>query len=380
MRDLRILCAITLAHFTVMGIYLSALPLFVTDSLGGSRAAIGVAVGSFFISALLFRPPVGRALDTWGRRPFLILAPAVVAATSLALLGAGSVGAVIGLRFLQGIAGATFYIAAVTIATDLAPQERRAEVITVFSLFLYGGIAAGPAVGEYLVRGGHFDRAWVIAAAIAVGASLAGWLLPETGGSADKSERPLRFLHPASVSPGLVLMFAATGYASITSFSPLYARAVGLGSSGVLYALFAVSVVVVRLTTRKLADRRGRVAVAFPGTVATAVGMALLAIARPVTAYVGVALYAAGFALIFPALMALVADRVPDSERGEALGSFTAFFDVGAGAGSYAVGALAGAFGFSAAFGVPAALCLVGVAILSRSRGERGRTTSARAV
>jgi MFS family permease len=247
-------------------------------------------------------------------------------------------------------------------------------------LFLYGGIAAGPAVGEYLVRGGHFDRAWIIAAAIAMGASLAGWLLPETGGSADKTERPLRFLHPASVSPGLVLMFAATGYASITSFSPLYARAVGLGSSGVLYALFAVSVVVVRLTTRKLADRRGRVAVAFPGTVATAVGMALLAIARPVTAYVGVALYAAGFALIFPALMALVADRVPDSERGEALGSFTAFFDVGAGAGSYAVGALAGAFGFSAAFGVPAALCLVGVAILSRSRGERGRTTSARVV
>jgi MFS family permease len=376
MRDLKVLCAITLAHFTVMGIYLSALPLFVTDALGGSRAAVGVAVGSFFISALVFRPPVGRALDTWGRRPFLIAAPAVVAVSSFGLLVADSIAGVIALRFFQGIAGATFYIAAVTIATDLAPQERRAEVITIFSLFLYGGIAAGPAVGEYLVRGGNFDRAWIVAGILAIGASLAGLLLPETGDSGEKTARPLRFLHPASVSPGLVLMFAATGYASITSFSPLYARAVGIGSSGTLYLLFAASIVVVRLATRTLADRRGRIAVAFPGTVAAAAGMACLAVAQPVTAYIGVALYASGFALIFPALMALTADRVPDAERGEAMGSFTAFFDVGAGAGSYAVGALAAAFGFSVAFGVPAALCVVGIVILGRSRAQQGRTTS----
>ena len=370
MRDLRVLCAITLAHFTVMGIFLSGLPLYVTDGLGGSRAAVGVAVGSFFVSALLFRPPVGRALDTWGRRPFVIAAPALIAVTSVALLGLDSLPAVVALRFVQGFAGATFYIAAVTIATDLAPAERRAEVITVFSLFLYGGIAVGPALGEYLVRGGNFDRAWVAAAVLAAVATGSAFLLPETGGGAERSQRPLRFLHPASISPGLVLLFAATGYASITSFSPLYARAVGLDNSGALYLLFAISIVVVRLTTRKLADKKGRLAVAFPGTIAAAVGMALLAFLQPVTAYAGVAIYAAGFALIFPALMALTADQVDDAERGEALGSFTAFFDVGAGLGSYGVGALANAYGFDIAFGVPAVLCALGVAVLMRLRAS----------
>lgn len=367
----------TLAHFTVMGIYLSALPLFVTDSLHGSRAAVGLSVGSFFVSALLFRPPIGRALDAWGRRPFVVAAPALVAATSFALLAATSIPAVIALRFLQGFAGAAFYTAAVTIAMDLAPKERRAEIITVFSLFLYGGIAAGPAVGEYLVRNDSFDRAWIVAGILAVGAAMSACLLPETRVTSERIDRPLRFLHPASISPGLVLMFAATGYASITSFSPLYARQIGLGSSGGLYAVFAVSIVVVRLATRKLADRKGRLAVAGPGTVAAAVGMALVAVARPLTAYVGVALYAAGFALIFPALMALTADRVGDAERGEALGSFTAFFDAGAGAGSYLVGALAGAFGFSLAFAVPAALCAFGIWVLSRTREEEARTTIA---
>jgi MFS family permease len=370
MRNLRVLCGVTLAHFTVMGIFLAGLPLYVTDGLGGSRAAVGVAVGSFFVSALLFRPPVGRALDTWGRRPFVIAAPALIALTSFALVFASTLPAVVALRFLQGFGGATFYIAAVTIATDLAPAERRAEVITIFSLFLYGGIAAGPALGEYLVRGGSFDRAWILAGSLGVLASVAATLLPETGRSADKSDRPLRFLHPASISPGTVLLLTAVGYAAITSFSPLYAREVGLANSGVLYLLFAISIVMVRLTTRKLADTKGRLAVAFPGTIAAAVGMGLLALVRPWGAYLGVAIYASGFALIFPALMALTADRVPDAERGEALGSFTAFFDVGAGLGSYGVGALASEYGFDVAYGVPALLCVAGVVVLVRLRAS----------
>lgn len=379
MRDLRILCAVTLAHFTVMGIYLSALPLYVTDVLDGSRAAVGTSVGSFFISALLFRPPIGRALDRWGRRPFVIAAPGLIAVTSFALIAADSLPSVIALRFLQGFAGAAFYTAAVTIATDLAPKERRAEIITVFSLFLYGGIAAGPAIGEFLVRGGRFDRAWIAAGVVAVVASVSAGLLRETRVAGERIDRPLRFLHPASISPGLVLMFAATGYASITSFSPLYARQIGLAGSGALYAVFAVAILTVRLATRKVADRKGRLAVARPGMISGACGMALLAIAHPVTAFIGVALYAAGFALIFPALMALTADRVEDAERGEALGSFTAFFDVGAGAGSYAVGALAGAFGFSVAFTVTAAMCLLGLGVLGRTQEQESRTTHASA-
>lgn len=365
----------TLAHFSVMGIFLSALPLYVTDELGGSRATVGMAVGSFFLSALLFRPLVGRALDTWGRKPFLLAAPTLIAATSFGLLAASSLPLVIVLRFLQGFGGATFYIAAVTIATDLAPVHRRAEVITVFSLFLYGGIAAGPAIGEYLVRGGDFDRAWIVAATLSVVAACAGGLIRETFRGGTRERRRLRFLHPASITPGVVLLFAATGYAAITSFSPIYARSIGMGGSSGLYAVFAVSILLVRLATRKMADRRGRYAVAYPGTVAAAAGMGLLAISSPLTAYAGVALFAAGFALIFPALMALTADRVPDDERGEALGSFTAFFDVGAGAGSYMVGAFAEAFGFSVAFAVPAMLCVVGITILSRTRDDRARTS-----
>jgi MFS family permease len=145
-----------------------------------------------------------------------------------------------------------------------------------------------------------------------------------------------------------------------------------MASSGGLYATFAITILSVRLLSRRLADQRGRVVIAAPGLVAGCLGLSLLAAIRaPMAAFVGVACFGAGFALIFPALMALTIDRAPDSERGEAQGSFTAFFDIGAGIGSYAVGVLANAFGFGVAYALPAAMCATGAALLGARSATR---------
>ncbi|HEX7169045.1 MAG TPA: MFS transporter, partial [Acidimicrobiales bacterium] len=104
--------------------------------------------------------------------------------------------------------------------------------------------------------------------------------------------------------------------------------------------------------------------------------------ARPVAAFVGVALFGAGHALIFPALMAHTVDLVPDNERGEALGSFTACFDIGASTGGYLVGFVADQAGFRAAWATPGALCLVGLVVLlvAVRPGERRGTSSGAAL
>jgi MFS family permease len=365
------LCAATLAHFLVMGIFLSALPLFVTDELGGSRAAVGASVGSFFVAALLFRPSIGRGMDRRGRKPFLVGAPLLVLATSLCLIPTTSLGVVVAIRFVQGLAGAAFYTAAATVATDLAPEGRRAEIITLFSLFLYGGLALGPAIGERLADG-SFTRVWLVAAlaaAVAAGATLS---VGETRPVGSVTGHRRFALHPSAIAPGVVLLCAAAGYSAITSFSPLYARTIDLASSEGLYGTFAITIIGVRVAARRMADNLGRTRVAFPGLVAAAAGLASLALFRSeLSAYAGVALYGGGFALIFPALMALTVDRTIEAERGEALGSFTAFFDLGAGIGSYAVGWIAGAYGFGWGFGLPCALCIFGATAALRL----GRTT-----
>ena len=62
---------------------------------------------------------------------------------------------------------------------------------------------------------------------------------------------------------------------------------------------------------------------------------------------------------------AFTVDRVEEHERGEALGSFTAFNDIGSGGGAYLIGAIADAAGFGAAYATPAVLCAAGAVLLA---------------
>ena len=381
-----LLCGCTFFHFLSMGVFLSGLPLFVSRELGGSKAAVGFAVGCFSLTAVVARPWVGRRIDRFGRAWFLRLAPVLVAVTALGLLAADVLGAVIALRLLQGLSAAAFYTGAATVATDLAPEEQRAEYIARFSLFLYAGFATGPALGEFLIEAKTYSWAWLAAAGAAVVAASIAAVLPETKPAEDDDApaRPVtkrRWIHPAAIGPGMVLLTIAVGYTAISSFAPLYARSIGMGSSGGLYVTFALTILFVRLVSGKLADRFGRTAVALPGCISGAVGMLLIAaIPEPLVAYAGVAFFGAGHALIFPALMAHTVDQVPDYERGEALGSFTACFDVGASTGGYLVGYVADQAGFRAAWATPGIICLVGVVILLtvvRPTERRGSGTRA---
>jgi MFS family permease len=363
-----------------MGMYLAALPLYVSGELGGSRAAVGLAVGAFSISAVVSRPWVGRRVDRLGRRVFIIGAPVLIAMTAFTLFAATMLLAVVAVRLVQGLAGSAYYTSAATMATDLSPDDRRAHFIARFSLFLYGGFATGPALAEWLIATRGFGWAWTVSAASAlIGAAIA-WQLPETRPEKDDAPAPhRRWVHPAAVGPGLVLLTIAVGYTSISAFTPLYARQIGMRSSGPLFVTFALTVLVVRLGSGRLADRFGRVVVASPGLVMGIVGMTLLAfVPRPGAAFVGIAAFAACHALAFPALLALTIDAVPDGERGEALGSFTACFDVGAAAGGYAVGWIADQAGFRSGWLTAAAMCAVGLAVLMKI-GHRVRAEAAAA-
>ena len=360
------LCAATFFHFLAMGVFLSGLPLFVSEELRGSKAAVGLAIGAFSVTAVLTRPFIGRRVDRFGRVWFLRGAPVLVGVSAVALLGARSLPVVIAIRMLQGVAGSSFYTAAATVTTDMALSDSRASYISRFSLFLYAGFAAGPAVGEALIQARGYSTAWLVSlAASAVAVSIV-WFVPETK-PADLSDEPVvktrRLVHPAAVGPGLVLLTVAVGYTAISSFLPLYSRSIGMGSSGGLYATFAMTILVVRLISGRLADRLGNAKVALPGLFSGAAGMALLAtVPSPAAAYVGVALFGTAHALVFPALMSMTVDRVDDRERGEALGSFTACFDLGAAFGGYLVGFIADQAGYRAAWAMPGVVCLLGAA------------------
>ena len=102
-----------------------------------------------------------------------------------------------------------------------------------------------------------------------------------------------------------------------------------------MFGAFATMVVLTRLVGGDLPDRVGPARVAIAAALAEALGLATIAVAHSLpVALAGALAMGAAFSLLYPSLSLIVVDRVPETRRGAALGTFTAFFDAGVGLGA----------------------------------------------
>lgn len=365
-----LLCFSTLGIYVAQGLLYPGLPLYLTRELGTSKAIAGLIMTSTSLSAIAARPWAGAFIDRRGRRPLILAGPAVIILTTLALLQFHNVWWVLAMRLTQGVGGAMGYSSSAAMAADLAPPAQRTRYLARFGTFFYIGFAVGPWLAEWLIGRSGFSAVWLMVAACAGGGMVIASFLPETAPPKDAAaagQAPAalalkkRLFHPAAVGPGVVLFCVGVGWTALSAFLALYARQIGMGSSGPLFLTLSITVLCTRALAGSLADRLGKATVLYPSVIAVVAGMALLAAwQRPGAAYLGVVLFGGGFSGLFPVLFAAVVDRAPDGERGAAMGSFNVFFDIGSPIGGYGVGQLIDWGGFGLGFGAMAGLAVVG--------------------
>ncbi|MEU7826116.1 MFS transporter [Catellatospora sp. NPDC049133] len=407
---------ITFLTWLPAGLYTAPLVLLLLEhglSLG-EIAAIGAVYG---ISVMALELPTGGLSDVLGRRPVLV-ASAAAGLAGLALLGlTEAVWLLVLSAVLRGVARAlssgpaeAWYVDAVHAAegsdADLGPGLAR------------GAVAASAALGIGVLAGGVIPFAWPGAASqgsgLAVPVLLAAvgelalllvvvFAMPEARGPRPEFGAVLRGV-PATVTAGLrlagrdhvlvrVLVVAAatgTGLAVIELLTPAWMAVLSGGASrGVLaYALVAAvgfaadaagSALGVPLT--RWLGSPGRAACA--GSVLAALGLAGLAGTAALSGWLGMVAAGAAYLLMFLGLGAAVApvgrllhDRVEAAERATVLSVQSLLLQLGAAAGSVALGALAAAYGPGPAF-AGAGLLLAAAALtlwgLPRRRSVRAR-------
>jgi MFS family permease len=373
-RPFVLLTATGLAFFAAGGMVLPAASPYAIEVLGADAIGAGVAVGAFALAALAMRPVVGWASDRYGRRPLLIGGAMLTVVALLAHLAASTLPAFIAVRGAFGIAEAFFFVSVLAAASDLAPPDRRGEALNLASLSLYLGLAFGPPLGEIALGAGGYTAVWVLAAALAGVATVLSLTLPETA-PAVLSRGTLRvrtrLIHPAAVFPGLIVGCGAFGMAGFLAFLPLYARQVGLDGAALPLAVYALIVVGLRITFAKLPDQVGAARLSGAALVVAALGLVMtVAVATPAGLVLGTAVYAAGVAFMFPALLSLAVSRVDETERGIAVGTTTVFLDASFGIAPALLGGLAISWGFGGAFLVGAAVAAAGAAMLVARRGS----------
>jgi MFS family permease len=198
-------------------------------------------------------------------------------------------------------------------------------------------------LGEWVRASWGFQPAWATAASLCVLAAIIGAQIPEDKPTFDPDAPPptSRWFHPAAIRPGIVLALSACGYAGFAAFVPLYIKEVGLGSAGGVFAEYAVAVLAVRVFAARLPDRIGSIRGASIAMVLQAIGLGAMAVfASAVGLYASTLVFAMGTSLLYPSLFPLVVDRAPDSERSQAVATFTLFFDIAQGLGAAFLGLL----------------------------------------
>ena len=323
-----------LGYFVSFAMLLPTLPRYVSGVLGGSSTEVGLVVGSFGISAAFVRPILGRLGDVYGRRILLVAGAFLTGVTSLLYPVWESIPILIGLRLITGIAESGAFVGAATASQDLAPDDRRGEAASYFSLSIYVGLGIGPILGEWLFARSGFDAVVQASFAISVVSAALGFAVPAKPPVIERpagSKDTRSFLHPAAIVPGITFVASLIGVVGFSTFIAIYVDDLtnGTTNSALVFLTYASVIVFFRLFFASAPDRLG----ARRGTVLAlsfiAAGLVIMGLwASLVGVYVGAIVMAVGVAFNYPALFLFVMSGTEPHERSHSVASFGFFFDV----------------------------------------------------
>jgi MFS family permease len=364
--------AVTFCGLLAVGSVLPVLPRYIHGPLGHGDLAVGVVIGAYAVTGLLMRPVAGRLADTRGRKPTVLVGTVLVALSGLIYLPSVGLAGLIFARLLLGAGEGAVYTAGSAWIVDLAPPERRGRVLGLYGLAVWGGLSVGPLLGELLLDLGGYTAVWIFAAAMPVVGSLIALSARDPFVPLEQAE-PHPLIAPEAVGPGFAIALASIGYAAVATFIVLHLEARGIGNGATVFGAFAAMIVLTRLVLGDLPDRVGAAPVAVVATLGEAAGLVLIAVAQtlPVALAGGVAMGAA-FSLLNPSLMLIALGRVSQQARGAAMGTYTAFFDLGVGLGAPLAGLVAALAGYEAAFFFAAAVCVASALLVLLQLRPRG--------
>ncbi len=330
------------AQFTfimVFYILIPTLPIYLSRS-GANGIEIGVLIGIFFVSSLVFRPFVGKALQKIPEKTFMIAGALLFALTSFAYLLAPPFWPFLIVRAFQGIALAFFHTASLTLIANISPKAHWGQSFSYFLLASNFSLALAPPVGMFIINQFSFSVLFLVCS----GASLC--CLCISGKLGRTQVAPLEdsptgqnfFLRSKAVPPSIISFFNMIVWGALTAFFPLYAVNHGVADPGLFFTTIAIMLFVCRAFGGKILDLCSKERM-IPFLITTyVISMAILAFSKNLPMFILVAvIFGIGNALLTPVVMAYALDST-GSSPGPVVGTYTAISDLGLGLGPVIMG------------------------------------------
>jgi len=350
------LYGLTLLYFSANAILNVILPLQ-GQSLGATNATIGIIMGAYLFTTMLFRPWAGLLIQKYG--PIRVLRT-ILAVNGLALLlytFTGLEGYFIA-RMLQGVCTAFFSMALQLGIIDALPDEDRSQGISMYSLCASMPGVIGPllALGMWQTGDLHIFTASMIAIAVLTGAvgysaKMDKKTAEPAAGSTKQGVTMMNSFGQLVRNPHLfkcsVLMLAASlVFGAVTTFIPLYAALVQGGNAAVYLMLQAATVVLARFLCRKSIPSDGKWHSLFVMGIMLLLSVSAFCVSFAMTGgmlffYTGAVLMGVAQALLYPTLTTYLTFVLPQASRNVLVGLFIAMADLGVSLGGMVMGPIA---------------------------------------
>jgi len=370
-RSLLALFIAGLCFWTSITTLLPTLPLYI-ESLGGTTQQIGWVMGAFALGLLPSRFWFGPLADRKSRKLVLLIGTMVGTIAPLGYLFAESIPLMLSLRAFHGISVAGFTIGYSALVADIAPVERRGEVIGYMSLVAPIGMAIGPAVGGTMQAMVGYDPIFLSSSGFAFLAFLGICQVwepqrdqPPKAASTSLLEKGLWYFKmlwsPPIRIPAFVMLMVGLIFGTLLTFLPLAVKESGLNfNAGLFYSTAAIASFLIRIPTGRASDRYGRGLFITGGLICYFLAMLLLS----QTTHSNIILLAAllegmGAGVVLPMMITLITDRCLPEQRGQFFSLCLTGFDLGIALAGPIFGIFAEQFGYPVMFALDAGLALI---------------------
>ncbi len=375
----------------------TVLPLLATDVFGltGFVSALTFVV-AFGVAKAFTNLAAGALADRFGRKPVLVVGWLVGLPVPILIILAPSWAWIVVANLLLGVNQGLTWSTTVVMKIDLVGPVRRGLATGINEAAGYGAIAltalvTGWIAAEYGLRPGPFLLGLAYAC-LGLGATVL--FVRETRGHVEHEQAMGE--HPETLRWRDVFWRTTLSDRNLSAASqaglannlndgmawgllPLFYASVGLslGEIGVLAATYPAVWAIGQVVTGGLSDRIGRKPLIVGGMLVQAGALAIIALGSTVMVWLlASALLGLGTAMVYPTLLAAVADVADPVWRGSAIGVYRLWRDLGFAVGALVAGVTANVLGMPPAIAVVAVLTGVsGLVVLVRMRETLDRTS-----
>ena len=352
-------------------VLVAALPIILTDELGGTALDAGLAMTYFQIGTILCRPLAGRLIDGLDKRVILLISSALF----FVIMGLFNLTTSLQTIFvLRGLHGAIFALGTTVmaaLAVVVLPASRKGEGINMFAVFSNIAMVLGPAVGLYALQAYGSSALYIF---LTITTALAFILsniirlpkeLAKPKQKASKGWSISQFIEKRSLPWALMGLFIGFTYSGVLVFIPIELNSMGAGVWGsVFFALFAVMIIISRPLVGKVYARYGSRFVIYPGVSLFIAGLTILGVVTtPIGIICTAPLLGLGYGAAQPAFQALAVQAAPIERAGVSTATYFLALDIAVGAGSVILALIANALGYQHLYQITAIVMIIALVL-----------------